>query len=211
MNTDCPRHVIKLGGSLLSLSDWGERLVRFLASSDEEVLEKEGKKGGQVARCGGVLVVGGGGAADMVRAWCATHEIDDATGHELAVDAMRFNAGMVVAVLRKLDVDYQWVARGDDLDRLHDGCLAIIDPVTWLAHADVPRVWQFTSDSIAARVATDIEAGRLTLLKSTLPNDDDAVASAGIVDDWFARASASLPWVELVNLRDDALPAWRLR
>jgi hypothetical protein len=68
----------------------------------------------------------------------------------------------------------------------------------------IPHRWTFTSDSIAAHIAARMGAGRLTLLKSTLPQSECGPACAaglGLVDADFPEASAGLPSVELVNLR----------
>lgn len=68
----------------------------------------------------------------------------------------------------------------------------------------IPHRWSFTSDSIAAHIATRLDAAKLTLLKSTLPASPCDLAEAGrlgIVDADFAAAAAGVPRVELVNLR----------
>jgi aspartokinase-like uncharacterized kinase len=75
----------------------------------------------------------------------------------------------------------------------------------------LPRSWQATSDSIAARVAEVLSAD-LVLLKSAgppreiFPEGDRAkvfanLAAAGYVDQHFPRAAAAVRAVEIVNLR----------
>jgi hypothetical protein len=54
----------------------------------------------------------------------------------------------------------------------------------------------------------------LTLLKSTLPEKECGVSCAvglGIVDEDFEVASAAVGRIELLNLRDDAMPACALK
>jgi hypothetical protein len=94
-----------------------------------------------------------------------------------------------------------------------------MEPAAWLRLSDesgrpTPRRWSFTSDSIAAHVAQQLDRARLTLLKSTLPPgpcDAHAACAQGIVDTDFPIASAGLPSVELVNLRSEGWASVRLR
>jgi 5-(aminomethyl)-3-furanmethanol phosphate kinase len=201
MNT---RHVIKLGGSLLDLPDVLSRLARFVEA------EPAARR---------LIVIGGGDAADVVRLFDAKFGLDEEAAHWLAIRAMELNAHCIAAVMK----DSQ--PRSASLVSSPDACvrawerdassLLIMDPLRWLQdeHArgvTIPHRWSFTSDSIAAHVATVLGAERLTLLKSTLPAegcDLRAAAAAGVIDGDFEAASASVPWVELVNLR--AEPAAR--
>jgi 5-(aminomethyl)-3-furanmethanol phosphate kinase len=185
-------HVVKLGGSLLDLPDLVERFDAWRAA-------ELGPRG--------LLVVGGGAAADVVRDFDKAFRLGEVTSHWLAIRAMQFNAHCVAAVLRDVVIagdqdacDTAW--RG--------GKLAIVDPLDWLSReaaaegVHVPHRWTFTSDSVAAHVATRIGAAKLTLLKSALPPSDCGLACAaglGIVDEDFPAAAAALPGVELVNLR----------
>jgi hypothetical protein len=73
-----------------------------------------------------------------------------------------------------------------------------------LAPPFLPRSWQVTSDSIAARVAAALGAPHLTLLKSAPPPASSVLMleELGYVDPHFAIASASIPNVSFVNLRN---------
>lgn len=189
-------HVVKLGGSLLDLP---ELVPRFTGWREEELGPR------------GVLVVGGGDAADVVRAYDKAFKLDEEAAHWLAVRAMQLNAHCLAAVLPRcrlvtnaVGCEIAWRA----------GELAVIDPLVWLEREHVegvliPHRWTFTSDSIAAHVATRLSARQLTLLKSTLPKGDcgpECAAGLGVVDEDFPFACGGVPRVQLVNLRE--LP-WR--
>ena len=164
-------HIVKLGGSLLTLPDLPTRFERW-------------RSGRSV-----IVVNGGGGAADLVREHCARYGIDDATGHDLAVQAMSFNTRLLSTLLPHARIVTAW-------DAFPDHPLQFIDAWPLLRDEPIPKVWAYTSDSIAAYVAHKLQAAKLTLLKSALEGED-------LVDACFAQASAGLPSVELVNLRGD--------
>ncbi len=199
-----PKHVIKLGGSLLDLPDVLSRLARFVEA--EPAAHR-------------LIVVGGGDAADVVRLFDAKFGLDEEAAHWLAIRAMELNAHCVAAVMKDSAMRRApLVSSPEACARAWEGdaeSLLIMDPLRWLQReheqgVTIPHCWSFTSDSIAAHVATVLGAERLTLLKSTLPPegcDIRASAAAGVIDGDFEAASASVPWVELVNLR--AEPAAR--
>ncbi len=72
----------------------------------------------------------------------------------------------------------------------------------------LPHAWTTTTDSIAARVATRIDAAELVLLKSTpLPpvaTTWEIAATLGLVDPEFPRAARKIPQVGIVDLRQIA-------
>ncbi len=185
------RRVTKLGGSLLNLPDLRGRLAQFLSC----------------CVCEDVLwVIGGGGAADGVREFDSLHAIGAEAGHWMAVRAMQLNSFMIGQILPgALVVGH----RGEAEDAWSGGRMPIADPYVWLqrderAGLTVPHRWSFTSDSIAAHIAIGVGAAHLTLLKSRIPSSDCPVSSAaemGVVDEDFEWASASVPSVDLVNLR----------
>lgn len=183
--------VLKLGGSLLDLPDLMHRLEAFLQQP-------------HVTRP--VLVVGGGDAADAVRRFDAWYHLGPVVSHAAAIRAMSFNAHLVQAALRHGVI----VPEPDQLESAWRGNQrAIVEPITWLdrlaqQESTIPARWSFTSDSIAAHIAVHLQAARLILLKSTLPPTPCDVAEAarrGLVDADFPWVSASLPGIELVNLR----------
>lgn len=166
-------HVVKLGGSLLDVMDLPARLQGWMDAQGSATW---------------VLVVGGGAAADVVRAWDRLHDVGPHRGHWLAVRAMHLNAECVAAVMD----DAKMVSGPDDIDA---ALFNIVEPIAWLSRKDdVPHRWSFTSDSIAAHVAKELGAARLTLLKSAAEGDD-------LVDADFKVASRGIARVELINFR----------
>jgi aspartokinase-like uncharacterized kinase len=138
--------VIKLGGSLLE----GERAKRWLAH-----LAQRAAAGEPV-----VVVPGGGPFADHVRRLQHDWGFDHVAAHRMALLAMAqtacvfqswcapLRAGHGVAALRRL---------------VDDGHPAIWSPTVM---PDTPASWDITSDSLAAWLATALQAERLVLVKS---------------------------------------------
>lgn len=165
--------VIKLGGSLLD----GGRVRRWL-----DHLAQRAAAGEPV-----VVVPGGGPFAEHVRALQPAWGFDDHAAHHMALLAMAQTACL-----------YQgWCAplrRGHDvaqLQRLVQGG----HPAVWCPTAppDTPASWDITSDSLAAWLATALQAERLVLVKSVpAPPDSDALQwqAAGLVDAAFAHYAA---------------------
>ena len=186
-----PVRVAKLGGSLLDLPDLPDRLAQFLGGCGAEDV---------------LWVIGGGRAADWVRQFDTVHAIGAETGHWMAIRAMQLNSVMVGRILPGA----QLVGDRDEArDVWNRRRMPIADPYVWLrrdegAGLTVPHRWSFTSDSIAAHVAVRAGAATLTLLKSRIPPSDcpaSRAAQMGVVDEDFQWASASVPSVDLVNLR----------
>ncbi len=198
-----PIHVVKLGGSLLDLPELiGDVLPRFLDA---------------YVTASALLVIGGGRAADLVREYDRLHGLNETDGHWLAVRAMALNSHFVATSLNRPS---RLVNHLRDAKRAWDqGDLAVVDPIAWLEEHEaagfgVPHRWSFTSDSIAAHIATRVGAVRLTLLKSTSPQQPCDVAqavAAGIVDTEFEQASRDVPLIDLINLRQDVDGVIRLK
>ena len=203
---DLSPHIVKVGGSLLDLPDLPDlpdRLDRWLTAH-----------GGPKV----MLVVGGGAIADFVRQWDRHHRLDESKAHWIAIDAMALNTRLLTDALpRAVDVSKPHSVRIAWADGLH----AVMQPKAWLMadHANgrtIPHRWSFTSDSLAAYLATRMRAPRLTLLKSRLPVDDEGKAvtqttianatEAGLVDTDLAEWARAIAHVRLVNLRDDVWP-----
>lgn len=191
MMSDSAIHVVKLGGSLLDLPDLLPRFERWRAEQSASL----------------VLVVGGGAAADAVRAFDRAFKLEESAAHWLAIRAMRLNAELIAGVVK----DCEPVAKPQAcMEAWGRKKIALVDPLAWLEREagegiHIPHRWTFTSDSIAAHVATRLRAGKLTLLKSRLPAGDcgpESAADLGIVDEDFPAACAAIPEIELVNLRE---------
>lgn len=184
--------VVKLGGSLLDLPDVGERLERFLESRRDQRA---------------FLIVGGGPAADLVRAWDQRHHLGDEAAHWLAVRTLSLTAHLMASLLSSAQVVTSLEACPSVWD---EGALPLLDPYEFLVADDLgsaalPHTWDVTSDSIAARVAEATGAGELILLKSSAPQEPISLSEAsrlGFVDRFFPRAARTLPKVILLNLRD---------
>lgn len=183
--------VFKLGGSLLDLPDlpvvWGH--VRALCPQSAAA-----------------LVVGGGTAADQVREWDRLYQLGNEWAHALALAAMRFNAEFLARILPGAE----WVRSRGEVQSLPSGRVGLVDAEAFLesrAGNTPPRLpyhWDVTSDSIAAWIASAINAEELVLLKSAdLPGPltPQAAAAAGFVDPHFEHVAGRVPRVDWINAR----------
>ena len=198
--------VLKVGGSLL---DWAELPVRLAGLLEARRASYPEERP--------VLIAGGGTAADLVRALDRVHRLGDSTAHELAIHALDFTARLLAALL-------PGTTPVDRLEALGsvwiDGGVPVLVPGPILAQIDppgrecLPRSWDVTSDSIAARIAVHLDADRFILLKSAaLPpgtRRDDA-SRRGWVDPMFPHVVRALQSVEYLNLRDPAARLEALR
>jgi aspartokinase-like uncharacterized kinase len=185
-------HLVKLGGSLL---DWPGLRDRFETLRTTELSRRT------------AVLVGGGDAADHVRRFDRTHGLGPELGHWMAVRAMQLNAHLTYSILPRCALVTEAAACKSAWSEQR---IAIIDPIAWLEMEEsrgvkTPHRWSFTSDSIAAHLAKQLQAPRLTLLKSTLPPEAgcniEQAAAVGIVDADFPAASQGIPCIELINLR----------
>jgi aspartokinase-like uncharacterized kinase len=192
---DDPRIVVKLGGSLLDMPGIWTKLRRWLDALPGPH----------------ILLVGGGRMADVVRQMDAIHHLDQRQAHVTAVQAMGVNAWLAAGLLERSCLclkgleNFNW-GRGP--------ATGIVDPWPWLAErkesrGDLPRTWDVTSDSLAARLAREQKATRLYLLKSCpIPRFQtwEELAAQGIIDNWFPNEARELSGTEIVvlNFRDSA-------
>ena len=169
------RRVVKVGGSLFSLSRMGDKLIQWLEAN---------------AEMQNILIVGGGRVADMVRESC--DHLSDEASHMLACGAMRMTANLVSHI-----IDQKFPCRKlDELQQLTDQNI-VFDSHDWiLAQPDVPASWDFTSDSIAARLATVLKVEELVLIKSRMGELDEPE----FVDACFAKESRSLKSIRVCTL-----------
>lgn len=193
--------VMKVGGSLL---DWPLLPQRLL----ESLRLFEGSKV--------VLVVGGGQAAELVRAFDQIHALGETLAHALALESLNLTSRL----LAMLVPDSEVVETISDIAAAWSkGNIPVFAPGVFMNAIDstlndpLPRTWNTTTDSIAARVARTIDADRLVLLKSSsFPEGRTRVeaALAGFVDPHFPAASATFPSVDVINLRAQPLRIERL-
>lgn len=190
-----PVRVIKLGGSLFDLPDLANR---FAAWHARQTVAAD------------VLICGGGKIVDTLADWDRLHGLGPTVSHWLCVRAMALNAAWLAAILPRAEFCPRWTSA---LVAAADGRLAVLDPWQFV-HEDDPRFsreplpvsWDVTSDSIAARLASLLEATELVLLKSELPAENltrAAASQSGYVDPFFAQAAQELPKVRCVNLRSN--------
>lgn len=191
--------VVKVGGSLLRWDGLKPRLSGFLDSIDRRH----------------VLIAGGGPVADAVRGLDAVHGLGEATSHRLALRAMDVTAHALAALVDRARVVEEMAGIADAWSL---GLRPVLAPRRFLEEVDepgadpLPLTWATTSDSIAARVAAHLGAGRLVLLKSdsTGAKTRREAAEMGHVDPVFPVASRGVGRVESVDLRDAGRPTIRL-
>lgn len=191
--------VVKLGGSLLDWPDLRDAFRRWRA--------------GDPAVCD-LLIVGGGNCADVIRDYDLRHNLGDDAAHRLAIQAMQLNAELVATL-------WPEAAWCDELEAMRGAVHGLHILRVWPALADdaqarfgepLPHSWDVTSDSIAAWVASVLQADELVLLKSTLPATGNVSASveSGNVDRYFAVASRGARRIRVVNLRDPQFASYEL-
>jgi aspartokinase-like uncharacterized kinase len=185
--------VVKVGGSLLDWPGLPERLAAYL----------EDRRADRP-----VLIVGGGRTADVVRDLDRIHHLGEERAHALALRALDLSAQVLASLLPGLVVvdvpsalDAVWSA----------GLVPILAPRRHLETVDaasadpLPHTWGVTTDSIAARVASLLDAAALILLKSApMPPGTTRTAASrlGLVDPAFPEVARPLASVIYLNLRD---------
>jgi aspartokinase-like uncharacterized kinase len=170
--------VVKVGGGLGR--EVGDAALRGLCTA-------LGELGGRHPL---LVVPGGAGFADAVRAADHRFGLRAATAHRMAILGME-QFGWLLSELIPHAVRCTDLARAGELA---DGQTAVLLPAGLPLDA-LPASWQVTSDSIAAWVAVQVGAGRLVLVK-----DVD-----GLFADWPSAPSrpplACLSVAELAALR----------
>ena len=189
-----PPVVIKIGGSLLLSPDFPSRMRTYL---DQTRSERQ------------LLIVGGGPAADFIRALDSSHAIGDNHSHRLALHALDLTAHILASLVPGLAL----TDRIEDLESLWSSPnVPILAPRNFVQEVDalfnhpLPAIWDVTTDSIAARVASHLGALELRLLKSRslAPHQSVEYAAAhGLVDPVFPFVSSNIPRITFVNFRDD--------
>lgn len=174
-----PKRVVKIGGSLLSKAGLGDSLNQWLVENNDMQ---------------NILVVGGGELADVIRRLDASLKLSSMLSHRLALQTMSINASAIAECIPNC-------LQTDDLETVQKTSKSniIFDSHHWinLCH-DVPATWDFTSDSVAAKLAAELSAEELVLIKSRLGNLDEP----GFVDACFANESRSLTTVRVCTLSE---------
>lgn len=193
MPASLPIVVFKVGGSLLDLPDLPDRLAALIPPRRD---------------IRPLLIVGGGLAADAVRAWGKSHSLSDGVCHELAIQSMSLTAALLTRIVPRSrlvrgrsEAEACWTA----------GLWPVLNVEGWLAsdeaaRNDLPKSWAVTSDSLAARAALAWNARELWLVKSIdLPPDVSYTEGSrrGYVDEYFPQLAAGTPSIVWCNLRAD--------
>ncbi len=167
---------MKLGGSLADtplLMSWLEALDRYPNPL--------------------VIVPGGGGFADAVRAMQTKMRFDDDAAHHIALVAMEQYGLALAALWPRLAVAATPAAIGRALRTGHVACWA---PAAMALASSLPKSWDVTSDTLAAWLAAQLRAERLLVIKSTEIDVDAGLtladlARTGVVDRLFPHFAAA--------------------
>ena len=146
--------VVKIGGGLAR--EAGDAALRALCDT-------VGEAG---ARHRLLVVPGGAGFADAVRAHDGRFALRDATAHRMAILAMDQFGWLLGDLIPGAVTCTELEATG--------GAVQVLRPAALLAGDPLPLSWEVTSDSIAAWVAGAAKAERLVLVKPV----------AGLYRDW---------------------------
>ena len=180
--------VVKLGGSLLQCSDLPERLEHFLNAFPNSR---------------NVIIIGGGGLVNTVRAWHEVYGLSEQWSHHSSIRLMSETARLLQEICPFLD----YADRIQDIAQQGNTILDCQSQLT--QHSQLEASWGTTSDSIAAEIAHVLGATELWLLKSISPltsSVSDWVEN-GIVDRQFAQAYDHARPLYLLNLTlRDSLP-----
>jgi len=192
-----PKFVLKIGGSLLDLPDLPQRLSNVL-----ELFEP-----GPI-----VAVCGGGKSIDIIRAWDRVHDLGEEASHWIALEALRVPALFLDRIVERI----RYTGTKEEFTSIwKQGRVPLYDAYRFIRDVDerssepLPRRWQVTSDSIAARIASTLGARELVLIKSATPAHGCSLAEAaqsGLVDEYFPEAARPLARVQVLNLRDPEAP-----
>jgi aspartokinase-like uncharacterized kinase len=195
--------IVKLGGSLLTLPQLGNRLLEWLSNEPPAF---------------SLIVVGGGPPVDAIRDLAAVHAYDEELLHWLCIDLLDVSYRLVAAQLPEC----RQLQTADELQRVlstRDWTSARMAPVLVRVAAfydrehepqlpwRLPHSWDTTSDSLAALLAQLTGADELVLLKSCpipaphSPGDWEELARRGVVDAAFTKTIAGLKRVRCANIQ----------
>lgn len=161
--------VIKLGGSLYHSQQLSDYLQNILAFAENQAV---------------VLVAGGGPFADVVRQAQQDHGFSDKTAHQMAINAMRQFALLLIDLVPDAHILSQ-----PDQPLQAIGLSVWLPDDSQLMTADLPQNWQVTADSLALWLAQQLNASQLILIKSCAVSSAQItdLSEHGIVDAHFAK------------------------
>jgi len=164
--------VLKLGGSLLTDPQVVEHLTLWL---------------GRQPPSHDVMIVGGGSLVNELREMDQRFGLGEEVSHQLALQLMSVTARLMATLLN-------WPLVRSLAECTQFPC--ILEVTEFTAESKLPHTWSVSSDSIAARLAIELDA-ELVLLKSTVDFDRD-----DLVDEHFPQLQPALRSFRLANLRD---------
>lgn len=189
--------IIKFGGSLLRDSGCFQRFWDWYRTQAGLV---------------DLIIAGGGAAVDAIRREQIPSGLTDEQCHWLSIGVMSKTAkelatGLNLADPICLEELLQCLSNEPAAKHLRE-LPVVIDVAEWLkANSRLPRSWAATSDSIAAEIASHVDANELTLLKSGLPESGGEIpdsvselARLGYVDSNFPAACFDIGLIRCVNL-----------
>jgi 5-(aminomethyl)-3-furanmethanol phosphate kinase len=187
-----PVRVVKVGGSLFDYGAFRLAWNRWLAEQPS---------------AWNVLLAGGGPLADAIRTADRMWGLGEEAAHWLCIDALAVSARLLAAIVSESCLEDSWDGLRQRLAECESDRPLVFCPVHFLRHVEqrlpghsLPHNWNVTSDSIAARIATILNADELVLLQSAdLPAHQRP--RPPYVDEYFARAAEGLDGVRFVNLR----------
>lgn len=197
--------VIKVGGSLFDLPDFGSHIERELNNLPPAT---------------NVLIAGGGKIAGAVGDMQPRFDLTEEETHWLCIRALGITSELLNKLLSNAQLTNQpkqvieaaspslWILETEQLLR---------DPISHQVVTSLPRNASVTTDSIAAAAAVELGATELLLLKSTdWPNEQmvsrgerlELAAKNGLVDPYFPIAATSISKIGWINLRADKHLTW---
>ena len=186
-------NVFKFGGSLLTSGSYHNNVKTLLHDYQHDV---------------NILICGGGPSVQQIRTSQRQFNLSDAECHHNSLVVMDRNTRhlcqhlkisvvdtwrQLISQVKQTPVTPQWL--GFAVTQF------VLDEDPQLPRPQLPGDWNTTSDSIAARVASLLNA-RLILAKSTSPTSNNllCLANQGYVDNHFPVAAASINSVTFVDL-----------
>ncbi len=161
--------VIKLGGSLYHSPQLSDCLHSISAFAENQAV---------------VLVAGGGPFADLVRQAQQDHGFSDKTAHQMAINAVRQFALLLIDLLPGAHIFSR-----PDQPLPATGLSVWLPDDSQLMTADLPHNWQVTADSLALWLAQQANASQLILIKRCAVSSAQIsdLSEQGVVDAHFAK------------------------
>lgn len=179
--------VAKVGGSLLTWPQLPRELNAWLSN---------------VPQATTVLIAGGGPWTELLRQSAKRFDLTEASAHAMCLQVMSVTASLLADVCtRSCTRSLPELRAAMQTDQR-----IVFDVQEWLLGddaSDLPKTWEVTSDSIAARLAMELKADKLVLFKSSpapLGNLRE-LANADYVDRYFPTAAAKVPTIQYACLR----------